>query len=428
MQIIHWKALMFLNLALRSSNTVAFCPKRNLASLSSILSSNSHQLSTIISSSSSNTATTTTTTTTRNMSQFWNREESAPKSYDSNKPIIKQAKIISLSAKDDPANVMLHKSSSLPDGASLLAIGTTLEEFDMVQLMEEKPNVIFVSHPKAREPLGELLNALPSIEWIHSRSAGIDFITSDALTKAYQNDNDDDGVQVTNAKGSFSSTLAEYTLMACSYFAKDLPRLFQQKNKKHWEKYNVKELRGSTLGIIGYGDIGRAAAKLATAYGMKVIALRRNPQKGMNDPYCDVVYGNDKDSMNKLFSESDYVLCSAPLTPETKGMITKEQFDVAKKDACFINVGRGPIVNEEDLVDALKSRKLKGAGLDVFATEPLPETSELWELDNVLLSPHNMDMTETFMQEATEFFVEENLPRFVRGEDLLNPVDAAAGY
>jgi phosphoglycerate dehydrogenase-like enzyme len=319
-------------------------------------------------------------TTTANMPQYWNREESMPKTLSKDKPITQQAKIISLSIEDDPANVALHQGD-LPEGSSLLAIGATIDEFDIQKLQEEKPNVLFVSHPLARKPLGDLLNALPSIEWVHARSAGIDFVTSDALTEANKR------VVITNNKGSFSSTLSEYTMMACSYFAKDLPRLLKQKNNRNWEKYSVKELRGATLGIIGYGDIGRAVARLASAYGMKIVALRRNPEKSPKDPFCDIVYANDKDSMNKLFSESDYVLCSAPLTPETKGMITKEQFDVAKKDACFINVGRGPIVDEDALIDALKTGKIKGAGLDVFAMEPLPESSELWGLDNVLLSP-----------------------------------------
>jgi phosphoglycerate dehydrogenase-like enzyme len=359
---IRCTALMFLSLTLRSS-TVAFCPKRNLASLLGPRTFSAFSA-----------------TTTANMPQYWNREESMPKTLSKDKPITQQAKIISLSIEDDPANVALHKGD-LPEGSSLLAIGATIDEFDIQKLQEEKPNVLFVSHPLARKPLGDLLNALPSIEWVHARSAGIDFVTSDALTEANKR------VVITNNKGSFSSTLSEYTMMACSYFAKDLPRLLKQKNNRNWEKYSVKELRGATLGIIGYGDIGRAVARLASAYGMKIVALRRNPEKSPKDPFCDIVYANDKDSMNKLFSESDYVLCSAPLTPETKGMITKEQFDVAKKDACFINVGRGPIVDEDALIDALKTGKIKGAGLDVFAMEPLPESSELWGLDNVLLSP-----------------------------------------
>lgn len=321
-----------------------------------------------------------TTVTTATMAQYWNREDSIPGNFAKDKPVCREAKIISLSNPDDPANNLLYKGD-LPEGSSLLAIGTNVDEFDMTKLKEEKPNVLFVSHPMARKPLVELLESLPSIKWVHARSAGIDFITSDALTELSKN------VIITNSKGTFSSTLAEYTMMACAYFAKDLPRLLKNQKAKNWEKYSVQELRGATLGIIGYGDIGRATAKLASAYGMKVVALRRNPETSSKDPFCDVVYGSDKDSMNKLFSESDYVLCSLPLTPQTKGMITMEQFEKAKKDACFINVGRGPIVDEDAMIEALKTGKLKGAGLDVVSTEPLPKSSELWQLDNVLLSP-----------------------------------------
>ena len=215
-----------------------------------------------------------------------------------------------------------------------------------------------------------------------------------------------------------------------SYFAKDLPRLLKNKKAKNWDKYSVQELRGATLGIVGFGDIGRATAKLAKCYGMKVIALRRNPNKETSS-YCDEVYGSDPASLSKLFAESDYVLCAAPLTPATKGMIGREQFDsITEKDGgtVFINVGRGPIVDEDEMIAALQDGRLKGAGLDVFATEPLSTDSKLWELDNVLLSPHNMDQTETFMHESTDFFVTEQLPRFVREEPVLNPVNPADGY
>jgi phosphoglycerate dehydrogenase-like enzyme len=140
----------------------------------------------------------------------------------------------------------------------------------------------------ARQPLAELLQTFPSMEWILSTSEGIDFVTSDTLVNA-------DGVTVTNAKGMFKSTLAEYTMMACAYFAKDVPRLLRQKGAAQWARCSVLELRGSTLGVVGYGDIGRAAARLASAYGMKVVALRRNPEKTQDDPLVDVVYGNDKE-------------------------------------------------------------------------------------------------------------------------------------
>lgn len=232
-------------------------------------------------------------------------------------------------------------------------------------------------------------------------------------------------VTLTNAKGMFSSTLAEYCMMACSYFAKDLPRLMQQKRNLHWEQYPVLELRGATLGVVGYGDIGRASAKLAKAYGMKVIGVKRNPVS-FRDEYCDVMYGTDK--LNTLMEDSDYVLISTPLTEQTRNMISKEVLSNCKPSTVIINVGRGPIIDEEALIEALQNRAIKGAGLDVMTVEPLPKSSPLWKLDNVLLSPHNMDMTLTFMRESTEFFVKENLPRWLRGMEVLNQVDKVAGY
>ena len=182
-------------------------------------------------------------------------------------------------------------------------------------------------------------------------------------------------------------------MMACSYFAKDLPRMLKNKKNKSWDNYDIEELRGKTMGIIGYGDIGRACAKMASVYGMRIVALRRHPNLSQKDPLCDRVYGTDKESLNQLMAESDYIVCAAPATPETIGMISAEALGHAKSTAVFINVGRGPIVDEEALIRCLQDGKLKGAGLDVFAVEPLPEDSPLWEMDNVLPSPHNMDKT-----------------------------------
>ncbi|KAL3910773.1 MAG: hypothetical protein SGARI_001964, partial [Bacillariaceae sp.] len=158
------------------------------------------------------------------------------------------------------------------------------------------------------------------------------------------------------------------------------------------------------MGIVGYGDIGRSCAKLATVYGMRVVGLRRRPYLSKTDPLLDVVYGTDKGSLNELMSESDYIVCSAPSTVDTRGMVSAEAFEHVKKDAVFINLGRGPVIDENALVKALKNGRLKGAALDVFQEEPLPADNELWDLENVLISPHNMDQTGTFMHEATEFF------------------------
>ena len=356
--------------------------------------------------------------------KYWNREEFARKGrYDylikiSPESIVREAKILNLSDPNDEANECLH--SSLPFGSTLLGSGTKLSDFD--HLRNENPNVVFVSPscPKARKQLPLLLAAFPSIEWVHVRSAGIDFLVSDQLSET--------SVTITNAKGQFSSSLAEYTVMAMSYFAKDLPRLMRQKKAKNWDKFDVEELRGKTLGIVGYGDIGRACAKIANVLGMKIVALRRNPKLSQNDPLCSVVYGVDKKSLNQLMSESDYIVCSAPSTVETRGMVNADAFENVKDNAVFINLGRGPVVDEEAMISALKSGKLKGAALDVFSEEPLPSSHQLWELENVLLSPHNMDQTSTFMHEAAEFFVYENLPRFICDKDLLNPVNARLGY
>jgi phosphoglycerate dehydrogenase-like enzyme len=332
------------------------------------------------------------------------------------------ANIVALSDPNDEADAAL-LNAKLPPGCTLWGVGATLQDirdsYEPKSFDPDSVNAVFVSHPNARGPLAQLLQECPKVEWVHTRSAGIDFVTSPALSEFK-------GV-VTNAKGQFSSTLAEYTMLAIGYFAKDLPRLSRNKATKVWDKYDVHEIKRSTLGIVGYGDIGKAAAKLAKAYGMTVRAVVRRRVVN-DDPNVDAVYGNTPSELVRLFSESDYVLCAAPLTEETKGLIGKACFDGAKRGAVFINVGRGPIADEAELIKALQDGRLRGAALDVFETEPLPPTSPLWEMDNVLLSPHNMDKTATFMHESTEFYVNEQLPRFVRGDPLLNVVDPKAGY
>lgn len=360
--------------------------------------------------------------------KYWNREESkkGEASYVltmSPDSIQKEARILCLSSSDDAANDPL-TSSPLPFGSRLLHTGETPTDFPD-SLIDEEPNVLFVSPscPHARHQLPQILHKFKDIEWIHVRSAGIDFLESDELPKITKK-----GIVMTNAKGQFSSSLAEYVMMACSYFAKDIPRLLRQKGAKVWDDYDIEELRGKTMGIVGYGDIGRATAKLASVYGMRVVALRRNPQKSEFDPICDEVYGTGRSSLQKLMSLSDYVVCSAPSTVETRGMVDEDAFKAAKANQVFINLGRGPVVDENALVESLKNGTLRGAALDVFATEPLPSDHELWDLENVLISPHNMDRTKTFMHEATEFFVNENLPRFILGDTLLNPVDGTLGY
>lgn len=363
--------------------------------------------------------------------KYWNRESSkhGEASYRldmSPESVQREARILCLASPDDVANGPLTNPSSggLPFGSRLLSVGTQPTDFPD-SLIGERPNVLFVSPscPHARLQLPLMVHKFPTIEWIHVRSAGIDFLESDELPGVAKK-----GIIVTNAKGQFSSSLAEYAMLACSYFAKNVPLLLRQQGSRSWNDFDIEELRGRTMGIVGYGDIGRATARLASAYGMRIVALRRNPQRSALDPLCDEVYGTGRADLRRLMGASDYVVCSAPSTVETRGMVDADAFASSKADQVFINLGRGPVVDEDALVASLRGGKLRGAALDVFATEPLPEDHELWGMDNVLISPHNMDKTSTFMHEATEFFVRENLPRFILGDSLLNPVDASLGY
>ena len=225
--------------------------------------------------------TTTTTTTATPGSQwadpamrqykFWNRESCTEKgkySYlieISPESIQRDAKILSLSTPDDPANAALHSASGLPLGASLLGVGTELSDFDHLlrnnRQPAQQPNVLFVSPscPRSSSVVPLILAAFPTIQWIHVRSAGIDFVESEEFSAITTQRN----IPVTNAKGQFSSSLAEYALLACSYFAKNIPRLIRQQQRGVWEKYDIEELRGKTLGVVGYGDIGKACVKLA---------------------------------------------------------------------------------------------------------------------------------------------------------------------
>lgn len=360
--------------------------------------------------------------------KFWNREESTSGQAQmvldmSPESIQKEARILCLAADDDEANMPL-TSGKLPFGSRLLHVGSQSTDF-ADELASESPNVLFVSPscPHARLILPLVLAKFPTIEWIHVRSAGIDFLESDELPYVGKK-----GIMMTNAKGQFSSSLAEFVMMACSYFAKDIPRLLKNKRDKVWDEFEIEELRGKTMGIVGYGDIGRATAKLASTFGMKIIALRRNPEKSELDPICDEVLGTGRLALQKLMSVSDFVVCSAPSTVETRGMVDGDAFKASKQNQVFINLGRGPVVEEDALLNALNTGILRGAALDVFATEPLPIDNPLWEMDNVLISPHNMDKTATFMHEATEFFVHEQLPRYMLGHSLLNRVDISLGY
>jgi phosphoglycerate dehydrogenase-like enzyme len=179
------------------------------------------------------------------------------------------------------------------------------------------------------------------------------------------------------------------------------------------------------MGIVGYGETGRACAERARSLGMKVLGLRRRPELSKGDPCLEAVTGpND---LHSLLAQSDYVVLAAPATPQTRRLIGKSEFAAMKTSAVFINVGRGSSVDEAAMIEALENGRLRGAGLDVFETAPLPSGHPFYRLENVLLSPHCADHTPGFYEMDVEFFV-QNLQRFVKSEPLENVVDKEAGY
>lgn len=268
-----------------------------------------------------------------------------------------------------------------------------------------------------REFLQAVLPKLKRARWIHGRFAGLDHIMSPELAAS--------PIPLTNGRGVFSQSLGEFVLAAMLYFAKDIPRMRRSQKACQWDVFDVLEIRKQTMGIVGYGDIGKACAWRAKAMGMKVLATRRRPELSNGDPHVDRVFGDG--DLLAMIGESDYVVVAAPLTEETRGMISDAEFAAMKPSAVIINVGRGPVIDEPAMIRALESGRIKGAALDVVTVEPLPADSPLYGLDNVLLSAHCADHTADWFTDAANFFLEE-LTRFQAGQPLENLVDKNRGY
>jgi phosphoglycerate dehydrogenase-like enzyme len=258
----------------------------------------------------------------------------------------------------------------------------------------------------------------PNLLWVHSRSVGLERTLFAELKES--------AVPLTNGAGVFSASLGEFTLGAILYFAKDFRRMIRNQMAGVLEAFDVSWASGQTVGIIGYGDIGRAIAERVRALGMTVLAVRRHvPPSQTADPMVAGTYTPER--RLEMISRCDYVVVAAPLTPETRGMIAEAEFAAMKPTSVMINVGRGPVINEEVMIGALSSGRIRGAALDVFDHEPLPAGHPFYKLENVLLSPHCADHTPDWLDNAMKFFIEQ-YERFRKGEPLLNLVDKKLGY
>jgi len=261
----------------------------------------------------------------------------------------------------------------------------------------------------------ELWKAAPKLRWVQSGGAGVErFLTPEFIASS---------VILTNAAGVYAIPIAEHVLGFMLHFARAFHGALRHQLRREWEYPEIGELSGSTLGIIGLGGIGVEVAKRAKSFGMRVIAIRRRPDRP--SPFADEVRGAD--ALPWLLAESDYVALCAALTAKTRHLIGEAELRLMKPTAYLINVGRGALVDEPALISALTEGRIAGAGLDVFAKEPLAAESPLWTLPNVLITPHNAGDSPRSHERLMELFC-ENLRRYLVGEDLLNVVDKGEGY
>jgi phosphoglycerate dehydrogenase-like enzyme len=276
----------------------------------------------------------------------------------------------------------------------------------------------------------------PRLRWIQFHSAGLDGVMDEPIVKA-------EDVEVTSASGIHASHMAEFCIAMILAFEFKLPKMLDLQAKAEWpqERANMfqpRGLRGQTLGIAGYGSIGRELARIADHMGMTVLATKRNlmqltdeneyNESGLGDPTADIparIYPNE--ALASMVSLCDYVVITLPLTPKTRHMVNEQVLKSMKPSAVLINVGRGGVIDEAALISALAAKTIAGAGLDVFEEEPLPGTSPLWNLDNLIISPHVSGNSARYYEKAAALFA-ENLQRYIENRPLLNRLDRQRGY
>jgi phosphoglycerate dehydrogenase-like enzyme len=274
----------------------------------------------------------------------------------------------------------------------------------------------------------------PGLRWIQLLSAGADHALGGPLKGS--------SITLTTASGIHATPIAEYTLGSMLAYAHRIHLSLRAQIRHEWSRSRnlsepLGELRGCTIGIIGYGSIGRETGRLAAAFGMKVLALKRNPDDRADSGWCPAGLGDPEgkiparffgsDEREAILRESDYVDVTLPLTDHTRKFIGEREFAAMKPGAYLVNIGRGKVIDEAAMAAALKAGKIGGAGLDVFENEPLEANSPLWDMENVIITPHISGDSLDYLGKACELFA-ENLKRFAENRPLLNVVDPNLGY
>jgi phosphoglycerate dehydrogenase-like enzyme len=312
----------------------------------------------------------------------------------------------------DPAAPALRKLDAIGPGVTV-KIGKTADDLGDATA---DARVLF-NWTGSKPDVRRVMQRSPKLEWIHAMYAGLDRSLFPELVES--------PIPLTNGSGVFSQSLGEFVILGILYFAKDVPRRVQAKSEHRWDVFDNVEISKQTVGIVAHGDIGRAVASRAKALGMRVLALRKNPSPRAGDEHVDRVYAST--DLHAMLPECDYVAVTAPLTPETTSLIGKAEFDLMKTSAVILNVGRGPVINEAAMIEALRTKRIRGAALDVFDVEPLPADNPLWSLDNVFMTCHCADHVEGWVESAVVFFLEQ-FALWRNGEPLRNIVNKQAGY
>ncbi len=278
------------------------------------------------------------------------------------------------------------------------------------------------------------LSQVPHLRWVQLHSAGIEHIIDSELWRS--------DIPITNVSGIHAVPIAQYVWAQILAFAHRVPTMlrFQEKHEwahNRWDNFAPRDIRGQTIALVGYGAIGREVARLAQAFGMRVLATKRAvgdqlyrgwrmPGVGDNDGSIpERTY--PPDALHDMLAAADYIVVSAPLTPSTRHLIGAAELAVMKPTAFLVNIARGGLIDQAALIEALQNGKIAGAGLDVFDPEPLPADSPLWDMETVVISPHVSGFTLHYDDWATDLFA-ENLRRFLADEPLINLVDRQAGY
>jgi phosphoglycerate dehydrogenase-like enzyme len=257
----------------------------------------------------------------------------------------------------------------------------------------------------------------PRVRWLHTASAGVDHVlTPDVRAK--------DGLTVTDSGPAFEIAISEFVLAWMLMVARRLPELMAHQRAHHWHSVRQQELYGQTVGIIGLGPIGRGVANRTKAFGMKTLGLRRHDAPV---PNVDEVLTGEA-GLERILRESDYVVLAAALTDDTRALLGPSQLAMMRPTAWLINIARGAQVDEPALINMLKNDRLAGACLDVFAKEPLPADSPLWDMPNVHIAPHNSSGWSEGLRARQKALFLDNLKRFVNGETLEGVVDIQQGY